>query len=39
LFAEGSIPAAFTLHDSKVSPKGVIFATYKRAGEVETGSF
>jgi dihydrofolate reductase len=39
LFAEGTIPAAFTLNDSKASPKGVIFATYKRAGVVETGSF
>lgn len=39
LFAEGTIPAAFTLVDSKVSPKGVIFANYKRAGEVKTGSF
>lgn len=39
LFAEGTIPAAFTLNDSKTSPKGVIFATYKRAGVVETGSF
>ncbi|HET9850518.1 MAG TPA: dihydrofolate reductase family protein [Candidatus Saccharimonadales bacterium] len=39
LFAEGSIPAAFKLTDSKTSPKGVIFAYYKRAGEVKTGSF
>lgn len=39
LFAEGTIPAAFTLQDSKISPKGVIFANYKRAGEVKTGSF
>lgn len=39
LFAEGTIPAAFTLHDLKHSPKGVIIASYKRAGEVETGSF
>jgi len=39
LFAEGTIPAAFTLIESKVSPLGVIFANYKRAGEVETGSF
>ena len=39
LFAEGTIPAAFTLTDSKVSPSGVIFANYKRAGEVMTGSF
>jgi len=39
LFAEGTIPAAFTLEESKISPKGVIFASYKRAGEVKTGSF
>ncbi|WP_292462972.1 dihydrofolate reductase family protein [Methanolobus sp.] len=39
LFAEGTIPAAFTLHDLKSSPKGVIIASYKRAGRVETGSF
>lgn len=39
LFAEGTAPAAFELMDSKVSPSGVIFANYKRAGEVKTGSF
>ena len=39
LFAEGTIPAAFKLIDSKVSPKGVIVANYQRAGKVETGSF
>jgi hypothetical protein len=39
LFAEGTVPAAFTLRDSKTSPKGVIIASYKRAGEVKTGSF
>lgn len=39
LFAEGTIPAAFTLVESQASPKGVIFASYKRAGEVKTGSF
>ena len=39
LFAEGTIPAAFTLIDSKVSPSGVIFANYVRAGDVEAGSF
>ncbi|HSX25076.1 MAG TPA: dihydrofolate reductase family protein [Candidatus Andersenbacteria bacterium] len=38
LFAEGTIPAAFTLTDSKVSPSGVIFANYKRSGEVKTGT-
>lgn len=37
LFAEGTIPAAFELTNSKTSPKGVIFAYYKRAGEVKTG--
>ncbi len=39
LFGEGTIPAAFTLTDSKISPKGVIVANFKRAGEVKTGSF
>ncbi|MGW8184987.1 MAG: dihydrofolate reductase family protein [Candidatus Moraniibacteriota bacterium] len=39
LFAEGTIPVAFKLISSQVSPKGVIFANYKRAGEVKTGSF
>ncbi len=39
LFAEGTIPAAFKLTSSKVSPSGVIFANYKRAGKVKTGSF
>lgn len=39
LFAEGPIPAAFELIDSKVSPKGIIVADYRRAGNVETGSF
>lgn len=39
LFADGGIPAAFKLTDSKVSPNGVIIANYERAGEVETGSF
>ncbi len=38
LFAEGTIPAAFTLTDSLVAPNGVIFANYKRAGEVKTGT-
>ena len=39
LFAEGVIPAAFKLVSYKVSPGGVIFANYERAGEVKTGSF
>lgn len=39
LFDKGTIPAAFKLIESKTSPSGVIFASYKRAGEVKTGSF
>lgn len=39
LFDKGTISASFTLIDSKISPSGVIFASYKRAGEVKTGSF
>jgi dihydrofolate reductase len=39
LFAEGTIPATFILYDLKSSPKGVIIASYKCAGEVKTGSF
>ncbi len=39
LFVEGTIPAGFELIMSKTTPKGVIFASYKRAGEVKTGSF
>jgi dihydrofolate reductase len=39
LFAEGTMPGAFALHESKTSPLGVIVASYKRAGEVKTGSF
>lgn len=39
LFAEGTVPAAFQLIESKTTSQGVIFANYKRAGEVQTGSF
>jgi dihydrofolate reductase len=39
LFAEGALPAAFKLFESKVSPSGVIVANYERSGEVKTGSF
>jgi dihydrofolate reductase len=38
LFDEGTIPAAFTLTDSLVTSNGVIFASYKRGGEVRTGT-
>lgn len=39
LFTDGSIPAAFKLTKSTVTPSGVIVANYERAGEVKTGSF
>lgn len=38
LFAEGTIPAAFAITKSLVTKNGVIFAHYKRAGTVETGT-
>ena len=38
LFDNGTISAAFTLTDSLVTPNGVIFANYQRAGEVKTGT-
>jgi dihydrofolate reductase len=38
LFADGTIPATFTLIESSVTPKGVIIANYQRAGKVETGT-
>ena len=39
LFDTGTMPAAYALIESKVSPTGVIVASFKRAGEVKTGSF
>jgi dihydrofolate reductase len=39
LFAEGTSPAAFTMREAKTSPRGVIVASYDRAGDVQTGSF
>jgi dihydrofolate reductase len=39
LFADGTIPAAFKVTDSKVSPSGVIIVNYERAGAITTGSF
>lgn len=38
LFNEGTIPAAFTLVESTVTPGGVIMANYKRDGKVRTGT-
>jgi dihydrofolate reductase len=39
LFAEGTKPMAFELMQSLTSPSGVIYANYKRVGDVKTGSF
>ena len=36
LFGEGTIPAAFILVESTVTPSGVIIANYKRSGTVKT---
>lgn len=38
LFDNGTIPAAFTLKESIATPSGVIVASYKRAGKVQTGN-
>jgi dihydrofolate reductase len=37
LFAEGTIPKAFKVTESTLTPSGVIIASYVRAGEVTTG--
>jgi len=39
LFADGTIPGALRLVDSKVSTTGVVIGTYEPAGEIVTGSF
>ena len=39
LFGTGTIPGAFKVTRSTVSPSGVIIAGYQRAGEVRTGNF
>src|SRR5258705_1206529 len=38
LFDNGTIPAAFTLIESLVTPSGVIIVHYKRTGKVKTGT-
>ena len=38
LFYNGTLPAAFTLIESSVTPSGVIIANYKRAGKAKTGT-
>ena len=38
LFDNNALPAAFTLVESTATPKGVIMANYRKAGEVKTGT-
>ena len=38
LFADGTIPAAFKVTESLVTPTGVIVVNYERAGAITTGS-
>ena len=38
LFVDGTIPAAFKVTESQVSPTGVILVNYKRAGAVTTNT-
>ncbi len=38
LFAEGTIPAAFKLTESQISPTGVILVNYERAGALPTSA-
>jgi dihydrofolate reductase len=39
LFDNGTIPVAFKLTESLVTPSGVIIVNYKRDGKVKTGTF
>jgi hypothetical protein len=39
LFDSGTILRAYTLVESLSTPAGVLIATFRRAGEVETASF
>jgi hypothetical protein len=38
LFADGTIPAAFKVTNSQVSPNGIIIVNYERAGAVTTNT-
>ena len=38
LFADGTIPMAFKVTESNVTPNGVIVVNYERAGTITTGS-
>jgi dihydrofolate reductase len=38
LFQHGTIPAAFKVTESRISPNGIVSATYERDGDVRTGA-
>jgi dihydrofolate reductase len=38
LFADGTMPMAFRVTESKVTPNGVIVVNYERAGAITTGN-
>ena len=38
LFGDGTIPAAFKLIESVITPSGIILVSYRRAGKVKTGN-
>lgn len=38
IFSEDTVPATLEVTESTVTPSGVIFVNYKRAGEVKTGN-
>ena len=38
LFTDGTIPAAFKVTESTVSPRGIILVNYERAGAITTGT-
>jgi dihydrofolate reductase len=38
LFVDGTIPAAFKVTESQVSPSGILIVNYERAGAVTTGN-
>jgi hypothetical protein len=38
LFADGTVPMAFKVTESKITPSGVIVVNYDRAGEITFGN-
>ena len=38
LFTGGTIPAAFKVTESRITPNGIIIVNYERDGDVKTGA-